>query len=127
MRDIRPIKTEADYDWALAEVARYFENQPVPGSEEGQRFDVLADLIEAYETRVHPVSLPDPVEAVRVRLEERGMGQADLARLLGSRSRASEMLSRRRAITKEQAHVLHGALGIPAEVLIQPYELDRAA
>jgi HTH-type transcriptional regulator / antitoxin HigA len=127
MRDIRPIKTEADYDWALTEVAGYFEDQPALGSEEGQRFDVLADLIEAYEARVHPVGLPDPVEAIKVRLEERGLSQADLSRMLGSRSRASEILSRRRAITKDQAHTLHRELGIPAEVLIQPYELEHAA
>lgn len=127
MMDIRPIRTEADYDWALTEVERYFDAEPAPGTPDADRFDVLAALIEAYEARAWPIETPDPVEAIKVRLDERGMSQADLARLLGSRSRASELLGRRRAITKEQAHALHQALGIPAEVLIQPYELAHAA
>ena len=122
--DIRPIKTEADYDWALAEIERYFDAEPEPGTPESQRFDVLASLIEHYEGRAWPIGLPDPVEAIRYRMEQDGLTQADLARLLGSRPRASEVLGRRRALTKEQAFKLHRAWRIPAEVLIQPYHID---
>ncbi len=121
--DIRPIKTEADYDWALTEIEHYFDVEPKPGTPEGQRFDVLASLIEHYESRAWPIDLPDPVEAIRYRMEQGGLTQADLARLLGSRPRASEVLSRRRALTKEQAFKLHRAWRIPAEVLIQPYHV----
>ena len=66
--DVRPIKTETDYDWALAEIERYFDAEPEPGSPESQRFDVLASLIEHYENRVWPIDLPDPVEAIRRRM-----------------------------------------------------------
>lgn len=65
MENIRPIKTEADYDWAIAEITRYFENEPEPGSADGDRFDVLATLIEAYEDKHYPIEAPDPVEAIR--------------------------------------------------------------
>ena len=125
--DIRPIKTEADYDWALAEIERYFDAEPELGSLESQRFDVLASLIEHYESRVWPIDLPDPVEAIRYRMEQGGLTQADLALVLGSRPRASEVLSRRRALTKEQAFKLHQAWRIPAEVLIQPYHVEAEA
>ena len=125
--DIRPIKTEADYDWALAEIERYFDAEPEPGTPESQRFDVLASLIEHYEGRVWPIDLPDPVEAIRHRMEQGGLTQADLALVLGSRPRASEVLSRRRALTKEQAFKLHQAWHIPAEVLIQPYHVEAEA
>ena len=125
--DVRPIKTEADYDWALAEIERYFDAEPEPGTPESQRFDVLASLIEHYESRAWPIGLPDTVEAIRHRMEQGGLTQADLARVLGSRPRASEVLGRRRALTKEQAFKLHRAWHIPAEVLIQPYHVEAEA
>lgn len=125
--DIRPIKTEADYDWALAEVEHYFDTEPEPGTPESQRFDVLASLIEHYESGAWPIDLPDPVEAIRYRMEQDGLTQADLARVLGSRPRASEVLGRRRALTKEQAFKLHRAWHIPAEILIQPYYVKAEA
>ncbi len=125
--DIRPIKTEADYDWALAEIERYFDAEPEPGTPDSQRFDVLASLIEHYESRAWPIGLPDPVEAIRYRMEQGGLTQADLAQVLGSRPRASEVLGRRRALTKEQAFKLHRAWHIPAEVLIQPYHVEVEA
>lgn len=121
--DVRPIKTEADYDWALAEIERYFDAEPELGSPDSQRFDVLASLIEHYEAHAWPIGLPDPVDAIRYRMEQTGRTQADLAKLLGSRPRASEVLSRRRAITREQAFRLHQEWNIPAEVLIQPYHV----
>ncbi len=118
--DIRAIRTEADYDWALAEIAPYFEREPAPGTPEAERFDVLAALIDRYEAAHWPIDPPDPVEAIRYRMEITGLGQADLARLLGSRSRASEILARKRGLTLEQARILHREWHVPAEALLQP-------
>ena len=119
--DIRAIRTEADYDWALAEIERYFVQEPEPGSAAADRFDVLAALIESYEAKRWPILPPDPVDAIRCRMEQAGLTQTDLARLLGSRSRASEVLSRRRGLTMAQAWRLHREWHIPAEVLLTPY------
>lgn len=124
--DVRPIRNEADYDWALAEIEQYFENEPEPGTPEADRFEVLADLIEAYEARHWPIEPADPVEVIRYRMEIGGFQTKDLAEVLGSKSRASEILNRKRAITLDMARKLHDAWGIPAEVLIRPYKLDAA-
>ncbi|WP_210160635.1 helix-turn-helix domain-containing protein [Ancylobacter novellus] len=123
MMDIRPIKTDADYEWALAEVTRYFEQQPEPGSMEGDRFDVLSDLIAAYEERHFPLPDADPVEALRAFLEATGRTQQDLAALLGSAPRASEVLRRKRALTVDMIGKLSKEWGIPADVLVRPYRL----
>jgi HTH-type transcriptional regulator/antitoxin HigA len=122
--DVRPIRTEADYDWALKAIEPYFQREPKRGTPEADRFDVLAALIEAYEARHWPVEPPDAVEAIRFRMEMGGFGQADLARLFGSRSRASEILRRKRPLTLEQAWKLHHEWQIPAESLLRP---NRAA
>ncbi len=119
--DIRPLTTEADYDWALAEIAPYFEHEPQPGTPAAARFDVLAALIEHYETKHWPIDPPDAVEAILYRMETGNYGQSDLARVLGSRSRASEILARRRKLTMEQAYKLHREWHIPGEILIRPY------
>ena len=124
--DVRPIKTEADLDWALEEVKRYFDVPPPAGSPEADRFDVLSTLIEAYEDEHYPIPVLDPVETIRGYLEMSGRTQADLAVLLGSRSRASEILNRKRALTMEMAQKLNSEWGIPAEALVQPYRLDAA-
>lgn len=121
--DIRPIVTEADYDWALAEVEQYFEHEPTPGTPEAARFDVLSALIENYEAKHWSIEAPDPIEALRFRMEQAGYTQADLARLLGSRSRASELLARKRGLSMEQAYKLFQEWRIPAEILIRPYHL----
>ncbi len=118
--DIRPIRTEADYDWALTEVAGYFDNEPQPGTPEADRFDVLAALIGAYEDKHWPIDAPDPASAIRETMTLRGFTQSDLAALLDSRSRASEVLSGQRPITMAQAWKLHTQWNIPAAALIQP-------
>jgi HTH-type transcriptional regulator/antitoxin HigA len=115
-----PIRTERDYDRALKEIAVHFEREPKRGSAAADRFDVLAALIEAYEAKRWPVDPPDAVEAIRFRMEQSGLGQADLARLLGSRSRASEIMGRKRSLTLEQAWKLHREWHIPAESLLRP-------
>jgi len=121
--DIRPIKTDADYEWALAEVTRYFERQPEPDSMEGDRFDVLSDLIAAYEERHFPLPDADPVEALRAFLEATGRTQQDLAALLGSAPRASEVLRRKRALTVDMVGKLSKEWGMPADILVRPYRL----
>ncbi len=125
MRNIRAIRNEADYDWALAEVARYFENQPAPGTEAAERFDVLASLIGAYEAKHWPIEPTDPIEAIEYRMELSGYTRKDLSELVGSRSRASEILNRKRPLTMQMAHKLSVEWNIPAEVLLQPYHLDN--
>lgn len=121
MKNIRPIRSEEDLTWALAEIERYFEREPKPGTPEADRFDVLSTLIEAYENQHWAIDAGDPVETVKAVMEARGLSQAELATLWNSRSRASEFLCRKRMITKDQAWALHTAWGIPAELLIAPY------
>jgi HTH-type transcriptional regulator/antitoxin HigA len=123
MKAIRPIRNDDDLAWAIAEVTPYFEAPPAPGSDDADRFDVLSDLIEAYENRHHPIAAPDPISLVRAHMETSGRTQADLARLLGSRSRASEILARKRALTVEMIRRLGSEWGLPVEDLIAPYPL----
>ncbi|MBB5573414.1 MULTISPECIES: helix-turn-helix domain-containing protein [Rhizobium] len=123
MRDIKPIKTDADLEWALAEIAPYFDNPPEDGTAEADRFDVLTDLIEAYENRHFTVEDPEPVELLRAFMEMTGRSQSDLAELLGSRSRASEILGRKRALTLDMIFKLKEEWGIPADCLVRPYAL----
>jgi HTH-type transcriptional regulator/antitoxin HigA len=126
MDNIRPIRNDADYEWAIAEITRYFENEPEVGSPDGDRFDVLAALIEAYEDKHYPISVPDPVQAIVAHMEMAGLKQRNLAEVLGSRSRASEVLRRKRPLTMDMAHKLFKEWHIPAEALLQPYHLDAA-
>lgn len=125
MMDIRPIRTEADYEWALAEIARYFENEPEIGSPEGDRFDVLATLIEAYEDEHYPIAAPDPVDAIQSHMELFGLSQKKLAEVFGSSSRASEVLNRKRALTLDMVFKLNKEWRIPADILVQPYHLAK--
>ncbi len=124
--DIRPLRTESDYDWALAEIATYFVHEPEPDTDAAARFDILAALIEQYESRRWPIEAPDARQAIRARMQAAGYTQADLARLLGSRSRASEILSGKRGPTMQQAWRLHREWRIPAEALLQPAGADAA-
>lgn len=117
---IRPLRSEADYESALEEIERYFESEPKPGSVEGDRFDLLALVIEDYERKHWPVEPPDAIDAIRYRMETTGYTQADLGRLLGSRQRASDILTRKRPLTMRMAWRLHCDWGIPAEALIAP-------
>lgn len=124
MENIRPIETEADYDWALREVARYFESEPRVGTPDGKRFKVLLGLVGNYESRRWPIEAPDPVDAIKSVIEAKIRSQTDLARVLGSRSRASEVLSRKRPLTIEMVRKLHAEWKLPADLLIQPYAID---
>jgi HTH-type transcriptional regulator/antitoxin HigA len=123
MENIRPIKTEADYDWAIAEITRYFESEPEVGTPDGDRFDVLATLIEAYEDEHYPIEAPDPVEAIRSHMELFNLSRKALAEVIGSSPRATEVLNRKRALTLDMVFKLNKEWNIPAEVLVQPYHL----
>lgn len=118
--DVRPIHTAQDHEWALAEVARYFDNEPEVGSEDGNRFEILSTLIADYERRHFPMPKIDPIDALRAFIEDSGRSQKDLADLLGSAPRASEVLNRKRSLTIEMVHKLNQVWGVPAELLIVP-------
>lgn len=124
MMDIRALHNEADYEWALKEVERYFENQPAPGTADGDRFDVLAALLKEYEDRHHEIPDADPVDVLHYAINEMGHTQVELADLIG-RSRASEILNRKRALTLEMIRTISHAWGLPIETLTGPYELVR--
>lgn len=116
--EIRPIRTEADYDAALDEVEGLMGAKP--GTPEGDRLDVLTTLVEAYEARRYPIDPPDAVAAIRFCMEQQGLSRRDLEPYIGSRARVSEVLGGKRKLTLPMIRRLHKGLGIPAEVLIQP-------
>lgn len=122
---VRPIRTESDYEAALAEIEALFDAEV--DTPEGDRLEVLTTLVEAYEQKHHPVPPPDPIEALRYHLESRGLTRRDLEPFLGSRARVAEILNRKRSLTIEMIRRLHEGLGVPAEILIRPYPLDRKA
>jgi HTH-type transcriptional regulator/antitoxin HigA len=124
---IRPLRSEADYDAALAAIERYFDKAPKRGTTAADRFDLLALVIEDYERRHWPIDPPYPVDAIRYRMATGGYTQADLGRLIGSRQRASDVLARKRRLTMQMAWKLHREWGIPAEALIRPQKGRRLA
>ena len=123
--NIRPIKTKADYRAALKEVEALMAAEH--GTPEGERLDVLVTLVEAYEKKHYPLDLPDPVEAIRFRMEQKGMTPKDLVPIIGRINRVYEVLSRRRPLTLAMIQRLHNDLGIPAESLIKQRQHRRAA
>jgi HTH-type transcriptional regulator/antitoxin HigA len=122
MMDIRPLKTEADYDQALAEIERLWGAPE--GSADGDHLDVLLVLVEAYEAKHHPIAPPDPVEAIKFRMEQMGLTRKDLEPLLGPRNRVSEILNRRRALSLNMIRKLHSQWFIPLESLIKETPLN---
>jgi HTH-type transcriptional regulator/antitoxin HigA len=118
--NIRPIHTEEDYRAALEDVSALFENEPEPGTPEGDYFDIMITLIEAYEARHFPLDLPNPIDAIRFRMEQSGLSAADLAPAIGRTNRVYEVLNGKRALTLPMIWKLHELFGIPAESLIKP-------
>jgi HTH-type transcriptional regulator/antitoxin HigA len=116
--DIRPIRTEADYAAALLEVAPFFDNEPEPGTPDSDRFEILLTLIAAYEARHFPIDPPDPIEAIKFRMEQSGLTPKDLAPMIGRQNRVYEVLNGKRALTLAMIRKLHDKLGISAESLI---------
>ncbi|EGP55803.1 transcriptional regulator helix turn helix domain-containing protein [Agrobacterium tumefaciens F2] len=122
---MKPIRSEADYDAALAEAERLWgakSNTP-----EGDRLDVLVTLIEVYEAKHYPIDPPDPIEAIKFRMEQQGLTRKDLEPIFGTRNRTSEILNRRRGLSIEMIRNLHDKLGISADVLIRPTREVKAA
>lgn len=117
--DLRPIKTEADYQNALQEIESLFD--ATPGTAEADRLDVLSTLVDAYEKVHFPIELPDPIEAIHYYMEARSWSPQDLEPCLGNRAWVAEVLSRQRSLTLDMIRKLHQELGVPAEILIQPY------
>jgi HTH-type transcriptional regulator/antitoxin HigA len=116
---IKPIKTKKDYQSALVRLEQIFDAKA--GTEEGDELDVLGILIDKYEIEHFPVELPDPIEAIKFRMEQMGYSQNDLAKVVGLKSRASEILSGKRKLTLEMIRNLHETMKIPTDVLIQSY------
>ena len=123
--ELKPIRSKADYRQALAEVERLWGAKS--GTPEGDRLDVLATLIEAYEDDHYPMDPPDPIEAIKFRMEQQGLTRKDLEPLIGTRTRVAEVLNRRRNLSIAMIRRLHERLGIPADVLIRPSRKKRAA
>jgi len=116
---LKLIKTKKDYQNALLRFETIFDAKP--GSAEGDELEVLGMLIDAYEKNHFPIALPDPIEAIKFRMEQLGYTQSDLANVVGLKSRASEILNRKRKLTLEMIRNLHDTLNIPTDVLIQSY------
>lgn len=117
--NIKPIRTKKDYEQALARLEEIFDAKK--GTSEGDELEVLGMLIEKYENEKFPINFPDPVEAIKFRMEQLGYNQTDLANIVGLKSRASEILNRKRKLSLEMIRQLHDKLNIPTEVLIQAY------
>lgn len=117
MMEPRVLKTEADYEAALAYVETLMDAEP--GSPDEEKLEVFALLIDTYEQAHHPIDLPDPIEAIKFRMEQQGLLQKDMAAYMGSQSKVSEVLNRKRPLSLSMIRALHEGLGIPAEVLLQ--------
>lgn len=120
--DIRPIRTEADNELALQRIDALMDARP--GTSEGDELDVLVTLVEAFEEQRYPIDPPEPIVFLREVMEWMNKSQVDLADLLGSRSRASEVLNRQRPLTLKQIRTISSAWNIPADPLIREYELS---
>jgi HTH-type transcriptional regulator/antitoxin HigA len=123
--NIKPIKTKADYRAALKAIESLMMAKA--NTPDGERLDVLVTLVEAYERKHYPLDLPDPVEAIKFAMEQRGLGVKDLVPLIGPANRVYEVLNRKRALSLRMIWRLHKQLGIPAESLIRPPEEKVAA
>ena len=117
---IRPIRTEDDYRAVMREISGFFDNEPEPTTAEGDRFEILLTLAEAYEAKHFPVDIPDPVAAIKFRMEQGGLTAKDLEPMIGRPNRVYEILNRKRPLTLAMIRRLHAGLGIPAESLIRP-------
>lgn len=117
--NISPIRSEKDYNKALDRLEKIFDAKP--GTKEGDELEILSILIDKYENEHFPIEMPDPVEAIKFRMEQMGMKQKDLVAMIGFKSRVSEILNRKRKLTLDMVRKLSKALHIPTEVLIQEY------
>jgi len=117
--EIKPIKTELDYKDAIHRMEAIFLAKP--GTEEGDELEILGILIEQYEEAHFSIDLPDPIEAIKFRMDQMGLNQQDLTKIIGSKSRASEIMNRKRPLSIRQIRTLQKTLNIPADVLLKEY------
>jgi HTH-type transcriptional regulator / antitoxin HigA len=117
MAAVKPIRTEADYEAALAEVERLWGAKA--GTPKGDRLDVLATLIDAYENEHYPMDPPDPIQAIKFRMDQQGLSRKDLEGIIGTRTRIAEVLNGRRGLSINMIRRLNQKLGIPADILIR--------
>jgi len=122
---IKPIKSERDYRRTMKQINRLMDARP--GTPQGDELDVLTTLAQGWEEKHHVIDAPDPVEAIRFAMEQRGLTRRDLEPLIGSRARVAEVLNRRRRLTLAMIRRLHEKLGIPAESLLREVGPNRAA
>jgi HTH-type transcriptional regulator/antitoxin HigA len=122
---IKPIKTNLDYEEALKEIERLWDARS--GTKDGDKLDVLATLIEAYEEKHHPIPPPDPVEAILHYMESQNLSRRDLETYIGTRARVSEVINKKRPLTLTMIRKLQEGLGLSAEILVQPYELQPSS
>lgn len=118
--EIHPIHDEASYTSALKEISSLMDQDPDVGTVDGDKLEILATLVESYEARHHPIDPPDPVEAIKFRMEQAGLTAKDLESIIGKRNRVYEILNRKRTLTLPMIRRLHRDLGISAESLINP-------
>ena len=116
---LKIIRTSAEYKTALSEVSAFFDDQPIPGTSAGDRFEILMMLVERYEQEHYPIAPPDPIEAIKFRMEQQGKTPKDLAPMIGNTSRVYEVMSRSRALTLRMIRNLNAGMNIPADVLIR--------
>lgn len=121
MMEIRPIKTEKDYEQALERLELIFD--ATPDSKEGDEAEILSLLIENYENKYYPIEAPDPIEAIKIRMEEMSLKQKDLVGIIGGKSRVSEILNKKKKLTVEMIRELERVLNISASVLVKNYPL----
>jgi HTH-type transcriptional regulator / antitoxin HigA len=124
MMDVRALHTDADYEWALKEIERYFDNPPEPGTPDADRFDVLSALIEKYEDSEYEIPAADPIDVLHFAMDNMGRSQADLGRIVGS-PRASEILHRKRRLTLDMIRAISAEWKLPIETLTGAYELAK--
>ncbi|RUM21980.1 helix-turn-helix domain-containing protein [Rhizobium vallis] len=125
MNELKPIRNDDDYEDALLLLKQLWGAKN--GSPEADKLDILATLIDLYETAQYPIDLPDPIDAILFRMEQQGLVRKDLEPILGSRGRVAEILNRKRALSLEMIRRLHEHLGIPLDILIQPIRGEKAA
>ncbi len=122
--EVKPIRTKRDHEAALKEIERLWGAES--GTRDGDRLDVLATLIDAYESEHYPMDPPDPIEAIKFRMEQQGLSRRDPEEIIGTRTRIAEVLNRKRGLSVGMIRRLHERLGISAEVLIRPSRKSAA-
>lgn len=124
--DIKPVRNAKDHQWALREIERLWDKAQ-PGTPDGDRFEVLSALVDSYERRHFEIPAPDPIEAIRFRMEQEGLTNNDLLPIFKTRARVSEVMSRRRRLNLTMIRRLHQRLQIPVECLVKDYKLKAAS